>query len=269
MSDNRLSPFESATRLEPFAPGRFRMEVPDGWQQGRGAFGGVVLGALARAMESVADSPEQRLRTLSGDIAAPVAVGPAEVEVRVLRRGANQMNVVAELKQDGNTGAIATAVLSAPRKAQAKPVTPSAPSLTPWEQIEPLPIGPPVGPVFAPHYLYYSSGPLPFAGGDEPITAGWIREKVVPSAIDAAMLMGYLDAWWPAMYSVEDTFRMAATISFMAEVLVDPAELDPAKPLGYTGRVEALSDGFAVEYRELWDEERLVALNQQTFALLK
>src|SRR5690606_36380912 len=112
MSDRHPSPFESATRIEPVGPGQCRIDIPDGWQQGRGAFGGLVLAALARAMESESASPEQRLRTLSGDIAAPVLPGPADIAVRVLRRGANQVNVVAELVQEAQTVAPASSVLS-------------------------------------------------------------------------------------------------------------------------------------------------------------
>lgn len=263
------SAFQLATQLEPVSEGRFRLNVPEGWTQGRGAFGGLVLGALARAAESASESPEQRLRTLNGDIAAPVEAGPAEVVVRVLRRGANQVNVAAELQQNGQTTALATAVLSSPRKAQATPFAPQAPELPTWDAVEPLPIGPPIGPEFATHYEYRCSGPFPFSGGDRPITEGYIREVQVPTTVDAAHIIGYLDAYWPALFSTQDTPRMSATISFMAQLLVDPRELDPAERLGFTGKVEALNDGFFVEYRELWSGDRLVAMNQQTFALIR
>jgi len=61
--------FEEASVVRRTGPGSFEVTVPDGWQQGRGAFGGLVYGMLTRAMEQVVDEPARRLRTLTGDIA--------------------------------------------------------------------------------------------------------------------------------------------------------------------------------------------------------
>jgi len=41
--------FDALTTAAPAGDGRFLWDVPDGWQQGRGAFGGIVLAALTRA----------------------------------------------------------------------------------------------------------------------------------------------------------------------------------------------------------------------------
>ncbi len=54
-----------------------------------------------------------------------------------------------------------------------------------------------------------------------------------------------------------------------AELLADPATLPPAEPLRYRARMAALNDGFFVEMRELWLGARPVALNQQTFVIIK
>ena len=43
-----IPPFEEASVIRPVGPGVFEATVPDGWQQGRGAFGGRVYGMLAR-----------------------------------------------------------------------------------------------------------------------------------------------------------------------------------------------------------------------------
>ncbi len=42
--------FGVASAVEPIRDGHFRATIPDGWQQGRGAFGGLVLGTLLRAI---------------------------------------------------------------------------------------------------------------------------------------------------------------------------------------------------------------------------
>jgi hypothetical protein len=60
-----------------------------------------------------------------------------------------------------------------------------------------------------------------------------------------------------------------ATISFMAELLGEPTDLDASERLFHRGRMVSLTDGFFVEFRELWSGDVCVAMNQQTFAVLR
>ncbi len=264
------SDFSIASALELTAPCRYRAQLPDGWQQGRGAFGGLVLGVLLRALEAAEPSPARTARTLTGDLCGPVLPGPAEIAVRLLRRGNNQSNVAAELTQKGVVLATATAVLSPPRAAAAPGFTPAPPP--PGPPFGELPIvavaPPPVGPVFTQHYEYRSAKAT-FASTGDATTDGFIRERTPLGRVDAPALIGRLDAWWPTLFSLDGAPRPVATVSFAAQILVDPASLPPLEPLRHRARMAALSDGFFVELRELWRGDTLVALNQQTFAILR
>ncbi|HUQ08269.1 MAG TPA: acyl-CoA thioesterase domain-containing protein, partial [Kofleriaceae bacterium] len=64
--------FATSSALEPAGERRFLWDLADGWQQGRGAFGGIVLGTLLRAMEACEPDRARRARSLSGEIPAPV-----------------------------------------------------------------------------------------------------------------------------------------------------------------------------------------------------
>lgn len=264
MSD---SDFTRVTDLVADPDGSLRWDVPDGWQQGRGAFGGLVLGALLRAIESAEPDRARATRTLTGDLCGPVLPGPATLKVEVLRRGNNLSNIDARLIQHGEVQARASAVLSLPRPAATMPDPPRPPSARDWRELPELGLAPPNAPVFTPHFEYRSFGASPFAAGDALGTIGFLRLRRPPARLDAPAMIGLLDAWWPAMFVGRP--RPVATVSFTAEILVAPAELDPGEPLLFTGRVAALTDGFCVEFRELWAGERLVALNQQTFAVLR
>jgi hypothetical protein len=274
--------FAEATSITPLAPLHYRAQIPDGWQQGRAAFGGLVLGALLRAIEhaeAAAGAPSPRsTRTLTGDLCGPLLPGPADIVVRALRRGNNQSNLAAELTQEGVVLATATAVLSTARlsrsdDARALPafVPPPPPASPPWSDVTPSPIAPPIGPVFTQHYEYRPTrgGPSGLAATGDAYTEGWIRERAVLAALDAPALVGRLDAWWPTLFALDGAPRPVATISFTAQILVDPASLPPTEPLRYRARMAALHDGFFVELRELWRGDRVVALNQQTFAILR
>jgi hypothetical protein len=264
-----LSDFEAATAVEQVGENTFQSVIPDGWQQGRGAFGGLVLATLLRAMVRTEPDPQRATRTLAGDICGPVLPGPAQIQVRVLRRGSNQSNVAAELVQGGAVLATASAVLSRARPSSRQYTRAAPPSLEDWNDVPVVPIGPPMGPTFAPHYEYRLTGPWPFSGHSVPETSGWIRERKLPSRLDAPGIIGRLDAWFPTLYFTESEARPCGTVQFTAELLADPASLDPALPLRYRAEMISLKEGFFLESRELWHGSEPVALNQQTFVIIK
>jgi hypothetical protein len=260
--------FEEASVVRRMGPGVFEASVPDGWQQGRGAFGGLVYGMLARAMEQVVDEPARRLRTLTGDIAGPVMPGLASLRVSVLRRGGKQSNLQAMLLQKDEVLAIAIGVFSTSRDVHPPELVREPPERADWDQIPTHALEPPSGPPFARAYEYRSTGPMPFTAGREAETAGYLRETGVPSRRDAPSMVALLDAWWPTLWSIDSLYRPMATISFAGQLLVDPARIDPAERLFHTARMGALTDGFFVELRELWSGDVCVGMNQQTYVVL-
>jgi hypothetical protein len=262
------SPFEIASAVERVGENVYRTAIPDGWQQGRGAFGGVVLGTLARAMIASEPDPSRQLRMIAGEICAPVLSIESRVEVSVLRRGKNLTNLDARMIQDGEVVARASAGLSAPRRTGGDVYMPSPPDRKPIAESGPAVMPSPPAPSFARHYEFHVTGPLPFSRGDEPVVHGYVRERTPPSMLDAPAIIGLLDSFWPALFSVASAPRPMATAGFTAELLADPRSLDPAAPLFYRAHVAALRDGFFVEMRELWFEDSIVAMNQQTFAIL-
>jgi Acyl-CoA thioesterase N-terminal domain/Acyl-CoA thioesterase C-terminal domain len=265
-----LVDFELASAIRRADPGSFEAMVPEGWQQGRGAFGGLVYGILARAMEAELGDPARRLQTLSGDIAGPVLPGAVTIQAEVLRRGAKQSNAQARLVQEGRVLAVASGVFCAPRRVEMPALRGvESPDRTEWDQLPVLPVEPPLGPDFARAYEYRLAGPAPLSGSHDAETAGYIRERTLPSHRDAASVIALLDAWWPTLWSIVTEPRPVATTSFLAELLVDPARLDPAERLFHDARMAGQGDGLFVELRALWSGDTCVAMNQQTFAVLR
>ena len=262
--------FEEASVVRRTGPGIFEAIVPDGWQQGRGAFGGLVYGTLARAMETELAEPTRRLQTLAGDIAGPVLSGTASIQVEVLRRGAKQSNLQARLSQGSHVLAVVSGVFCAPRPVEMPKLRGvETPDRADWDQLEVLPVEPPFGPDFARAYEYRQAGPAPLSGSHDAETAGYIREKTIPSRRDGPSVIGLLDAWWPTLWSIVTEPRPVATTSFLAEILIDPSRLDPAERLFHDARMGGQGDGFFVELRALWSGDTCVAMNQQTFAVLR
>jgi len=260
--------FEDVSAVAALGEARFSAEIEDGWQQGRGAFGGLVLALLARAMERVETDPTRRLRTLSGEICGPVLPGPVVLEVATLRRGSSATYLDARLLQFDAVLARASATFSAVRKVEAEALSPPPPALESLAGLDPLPVEPPLGPAFARAFEYRSPGPYPYSGSDSRELIGSILLRQPPPRIDAPTVIAYADAWWPCWLSTQDRPRGTATIHFNAQLVIDPATLDPQAPLVHLARLHTQSDGYLVEFRELWSGSTLVALNQQTFAIL-
>lgn len=260
--------FAHATGIERVGS-TFSANIPDGWQQGRGAFGGLVLGTLVRAMEKQLGDPARTLRSLSGDLCGPALVGPASVEVTTLRTGKNLSNLDARLVQDGGVVARASGVFSTARKVEPVPAVAEANRIAvgDWKAIPPAPVGPPIAPVFAQHYEYRATQP-PFTGGKDPVVDGFVRLREAVRPMGAAEVVGLLDVWWPALFSVLTVPRKIATASFTAELMRDPGAVDPEEPLYCRGRVIAEHEGFFVELRELHATDGVVALCQQTFVMI-
>jgi hypothetical protein len=117
-------------------------------------------------------------------------------------------------------------------------------------------------------YEFRSTGPLPFTGGTDPVAEGWVRERNPPAVLDEASIAGLLDSWWPTCLAIETRPRAVATVGYTMQLLVDPRSLPASEPLFYRARGIDSRDNFFVEMRELWSGDTIVAMNQQTFAIL-
>lgn len=255
------------TRLEP---GRFRAVFPEGWLQGRGCFGGLVLATLARAVELELDDPRRRIRSVQAELCGPTQAGEATLLVERLRMGSNVSSLAVRLVQGDAVQAFATMTVGASRAVTEVAPAGPPPAMPRWQDLEPLPIGPPLGPEFAPQFDFRSAGPFPFSGHPVAESAGFVRPKNPGTRRDAAFVLGCADTWWPSRLTCMAAPRPMATISFALSLVKDPATLDPAEPLFHRGREVSLAEGYTVDVRELWTTQgELVSLNQQTLAIIR
>ena len=249
----------------------YTLDVPAGWRQGRGAYGGFTIASLVRAIEHRVADPARAVRSVTAELLAPVATGPATIQVQVLRSGSSLTTARAELVQAGEVRGHAVAMLARPRGgaplAWQDLQPPAAPT---WGDVPALPAavaGSPF-PEFAQHFEYRLVEGMPFTS-KAARTVGWVRARAPGTARDAAHLAALADVWWPAPLVALAAPRSFATIAFTLDVIGDPATVDPALPLLFRGVAPVCNDGYFLETRELWTPDgRLVAYNQQTFAAL-
>lgn len=239
--------------------------VPDTWQQGRGAFGGFVTGAMVRALE--ASAPDRPLRSLTAELCGPLVTGEAAVEMTVLRTGSSVTSTAIRLVQEGEVQAHGVGVLGKERTRERDAVYERPPALPPWKDVAPAPTGG-FGPSFAQHFEMRVVRGFPFAGEPEPVIEGYVRPLRPGVLRDAAFLAANIDCYWPTLFVKERAPRPMATIAFTFQPF--PFAGDPDAPLAYRARLVAAHAGYCVELRELWSSEgELLALNQQTFVIIK
>ncbi len=242
---------------------RYQLDVPAGWRQGRGAFGGLVIGALVRATERAIDDPSRIVRSITAEIPGPVEVGPAEIAVEVLRAGNAVTTARAALVQHGKTLAHAVVIAGANRRDQHSWQELAPPSAPPWRSIQLF--SSTTTPEFADNFEYRLIAGVP-GSGDPPVVLGWIRARDPGPERDAAHVVAMADAWWPSAFT-RTSFVPGATIAYTLDVISLPPAGDG--PLLYRGSAPICTDGYVRETRELWTEDgHLIAVNHQTIALI-
>ncbi|HEX3761982.1 MAG TPA: thioesterase family protein [Kofleriaceae bacterium] len=252
----------------------YQLDVIDGWRMGRGAFGGLVVGALINAIEQRVADPTRRVRSVTAELPGPVEVGTVDIAVDTLRRGNNVSTVRAALAQHGEIRSHAVAVVAAARAAGgAEPIgwnDLAPPEIPAWTELAAMAIDRPGGrpgawPEFAQHFEYW---PVESPGG-HPRLLGWVRARNPGPRRDAALIAALIDAWWPVTFSRLGP-RPMATIAFTLDIAGGLDGLDPDAPLLYRATAPVCTDGYALETRELWGiDGRLVAINHQTFVIIR
>jgi acyl-CoA thioesterase len=264
--------FVALTTPTRIADGEFTIDIPDGWQQGRGAFGGLVLSCLLRAALACEPEAERTLRSLTAELVGPVMPGAALLRVEVLRRGSGVSTLAARLLQGSELLAHAVVVLGRARAGTTSWNRLSPPAPPPPHAVAPLAQMPIGAARFAQFVEFRPTLPMPFQSETPrvPLAAGWVRLRCAPPVLGPVELVALADAWWPGALAMEAAPRPIATIAFTCELLADPARLRPHAAVFHRAEAVAAQDGYSVELRELWSEDgELLTLNQQTIAIIK
>lgn len=257
-------------------------DVPDGWQQGRGAWGGLVVTAAIRAALE-AEGAARPVRSVSVSILAPVPAGGVFINATLLRRGsatsAWQIDMRSTRQASADSGGTrisdagdvlvhATVILGDDRRDV--PVLPELappPLMKPWREVPVVPLGPPAAPPFTQFLEFRIIQGIPYSGNVQDI-ACWVRAPDGP--LDSAALVGLVDAMWPVPILAVTEPRPMATLTFSASILIDPESLDPSEPLLHVSTLIGANHGYVTEHRQLWTPDgRLAVDNPQVIVIIR
>lgn len=250
-------------------PSGATLTIPEGWRQGRGAYGGLTIAAVIRAIEAKVADPSRAIRSVTAELPAPALPGSLDVHVDILRSGANLTVARGSLHQGGTVTTHAVAILAAKRDADLAWNDLPPPNAAPPATLAAVPASA-LQPEFCANFEYRLVSGVPFGGQNTSTTVGWVRALDPGPARDAAYLAAMIDVWWPAIFGRMKAPRPMATIAFTLELVSSLDGEDPAAPLLHRGTVPLVADGYFQETRELWTASgRLLARNHQTFAIIK
>ncbi len=243
-------------------------EISEDWCQGRTAFGGLTVTAAVRAMQAQVEAA-RCLRSVMVNFVAPLAVGPARIEVIHLRQGGSLSFEEARVYQDERVCTLLTAAFGLERPTQIQLSPALRPAATPPDQLESIPYLPGITPAFSQHFEYRWTSPVaPYSAADAARVQGWIRARDT-AAIDIASVMSLVDAWPPSVISMLDRPRPLSTVTWQANIMAaPPAGGYPSQGWWFfDSQAQGVGAGYSGEQSQFWAPDgRLLVSSQQLVA---
>ena len=236
--------FDATTSViaDPFVPGRFAVQLDEAWSSLVGVHGGYLTAVVIRAAQGVAD--DRPIRTVSTVFLRPGVVGPAVIDVEVVRRGRSITNLSITLSQ-GSQSVLVSQVVAGGALAGTSWDNTGAINLPPFESC--VPIEPPSGIGHFDHAVaVLDPADLPFSHGQRARVAGYMRPREL-RAIDAPWLGMALDWFPPASFTRVDPPTGGVSISYTIHLhrTLPPMEVD--EWLGGLFQVDISAGGIALE----------------------
>jgi acyl-CoA thioesterase len=262
--------FLVATVVEPLETGHYRSRYDAAWYQGKGAYGGVVAGQALRAMEHHVGDAKRSVRSLTVHFCSPAVEGVADVYTRIERAGKLVTHATARVEGAGGVVAVATATFGAARNGAPEYSEFVMPSVPAPGDVGRVPDDAPM-PDFCRFFEYrFCVGSAPYSGSEVAEVGGWLRPRE-PTALDAALCVGLMDAYPPSVLARVDGFRPAASVDFSVQFFQSfpLTRIAPDAQYLRTGRSRQALEGYTEESQLLWAQDgTLLAQCRQLVAVL-
>lgn len=245
--------------------GVYRGEVPEHWQQGRAAYGGVLAAAGYRALRREMDA-ERVLRQFSIAFVGAGSTG-LELTTQLLASGKNIATSQATIRSGGEVVVQMTATFAKARFS----------SFSVGEEPKALdaePVGFPLDgapgvPRFTQNIDYrWTRGGIPYLGDAEPGLGGYCRHKT--AVVDPMEnVIGLLDAWPPTIVPVLTAPAPLSSVTWTAHFYAPARVAYPAEAWWYYESDNVVfSDGYATAVARLWAPTgELAAWSEQLIAV--
>lgn len=258
-------PFDIATRVTTI-DGRTRGHTSDGYWAFVGPFGGVTAATLLRAVMQHPQREGDPL-ALTVNYCAPIAKGPFDIAVRLIKANRSSQHWSVELSQNGETGAFATAVFALRRptwshQEKTMPQVIAFDAAKPYGRLAANWVG-------QYEFRFVDGGPQIGAGEDGALASAhsklWMRDAV-PRKVDALSLASMSDAFFARVFHVRRELIPIGTVSMTVYFHADADDLAAANTDYVLGTADAsvFHKSYSDQTTELWSPGgKLLATSQQ------
>jgi len=242
------------------------LDVPDDWLQGRTLFGGLQAAIALAAMRTVA--PPAPLRTLQATFLSPVPGGPVHAKARVLRSGKNATHVEGRIVggQD-ETLALVVGVFGAARESAVR-LLPRQPAVAESPGAFDFTFRAGVVPNFTQHFRErWLVGGAPYTGATNPgnVIALGMRDSGNATEAHVVAMADFIP---PIALSYLKERSVAASLTWMLELLADDVSALPLDGWRIDARMEAAGGGYSTQSLVLWGPGGVpVALGRQSMVV--
>jgi len=198
---------------------------------------------------------------------APLGVGQAQVESRVLRIGRAATHVRSSVKQGELTCAVALACFAEPRSSLVSVPAPPPPELSEPETIAEVPFIQGLTPEFSKFFEYrWPLDAMPFSGLGQGVTQGWLRLRDrLPSSEVFLAALG--DAWPSPVLPMLSAPAAFSTLTWSLDVIDSEPSQDSNDWWVARSEVESAADGYVQQVTRYWAQNgELVLVSRQQVA---
>lgn len=251
--------------LRPMGPG-FGVEVSPDWQQGRAIFGGLSAALCHRAATRSAEGLGP-LRSAQLTYIGPAQGPTLELRPRLLRQGKSTAFVQVGVFSQDDPVMQGTLCFGHARESKFNRHWLSAPKSVAFEDAPPFfDAGP--APNFAAHFnSRWAGGEIPASGANTGDISAWLQHKDPNARASVEGLVALADALPPAAMTLFESFAPASTMTWLFDVVGDPAATDDGWWLARSTS-QAVGEGYSSQKMAVWDKTGApVIVGQQNCAI--
>ncbi len=263
--DGSEAGFHPSCTPEEITENRYHWDFDPSWHQGRGAYGGLIFGAMTHITAKHSPFP---LRRLSAELCAPILSGGVELAIEEMRKGAATRFYQIRFTQGGKIAAFGSVTCGSVRNTDLDCRDEKAPDFPDWRERKPIFFSKGM-PDFCRHFNYWPVLGFPHSMPKKLKTGGWVQAVKPGQHMTQELIAGLIDTWWPSIYLRAEKPRLMGTLSFAMDFMHPPLEDIGVDPCMLICETDTVHEGFALELNRLYDSNgRLLAQAQQLIAII-
>ncbi len=252
---NQMHPFDRAVELAATSPCTYQGHFPQTYANMVGPFGGIIAAVILNGILSHKERQGDPV-SLTVNFAGPITDAPFELAVRLIRTNRSNQHWAAELTQDSQVAATATAVLATRQEtwmmSEARaPAAPKPEDVESWS-------APPEPNWIKRFDIKFILGDLTLSGqpAKDSESLLWVRDEP-ERPLDFLSLAAISDVFFPRVFIRRQKLGVSSTISITTYFHADPTGLvrQASRPILAAARGQRFYRGYFDQVAELWSDE--------------